>query len=113
LWWLLPTSILAVVVSIGCCAGIFFWLIGSLKSSEPYQMALKRVCTDGQVIEMLGKPIEETGWMPTGSFPITSTTAWLRAKRTSVSRCLVRKTRLWFTLKCPAEMGGGSFVCFK
>ena len=68
LWWLLPTSFLVVVLPIGCCAGIFFWLIGSLKSSEPYQMALKRVCTDRHVIEFLGKPVEETGWMPTGNF---------------------------------------------
>lgn len=68
LWWLLPTSVLVVVLPIGCCAGIFFWLVGSLKSSEPYQMALKRVCADRQVIEALGEPVEETGWMPTGNF---------------------------------------------
>jgi len=38
LWWILPTAILVVVLPIGCCAGVFAWLIGSLKSSEPYQM---------------------------------------------------------------------------
>ncbi len=68
LWWLLPTSVLVVVLPIGCCAGIFVWLIGSVKSSEPYQMALKRVCTDRQVIEALGEPVEEKSWMPTGNF---------------------------------------------
>ena len=68
LWWLLPTSILVVVLPVGCCVGIFFWVIGTVKSSEPYQMALKRVCADRQVIEMVGKPAEDTSWMPTGNF---------------------------------------------
>ena len=68
LWWLLPTSFLVVALPIGCCAGIFFWLVGSLKSSESYQMALKRVCADRQVIDILGEPVEATSWMPTGDF---------------------------------------------
>jgi hypothetical protein len=68
LWWLLPTAILVVVVPIGCCVGIFVWLIGSLKSSEPYQMALERVRADRQVIEKLGEPVEASDWIPTGNF---------------------------------------------
>jgi hypothetical protein len=68
LLWLLPTAFLVLVLPCGCCAGIFWWLIGSLKSAEPYRMALERVRTNPQVIERLGKPIEEAGWMPTGNF---------------------------------------------
>jgi len=68
LWWLLPTALLAVVVPCGCCGGIFVWLIGSLKSSDPYQMALKRVRTDPQVVKQLGEPIAEASWMPMGNF---------------------------------------------
>ena len=40
----------------------------ALKSSEPYQMALERVRTNRDVIELLGEPVEEAGWMPTGNF---------------------------------------------
>ena len=68
LWWLLPAALLALVLPCGCCGGIFWWVIGSIKSSEPYQMALHRVQTAPQVIEQLGEPIEEAGWMPTGNF---------------------------------------------
>ncbi len=66
LWWMLPAALL--VLPCGCFGGIFWWVIGSLKSSEPYQMALERVRTNPQVIEQLGKPVEESSWMPTGNF---------------------------------------------
>lgn len=68
LWWMLPAALLALVLPCGCCGGIVWWVIGSMKSSEPYQMALHRVQTDLQVIDQLGEPIEEAGWMPTGNF---------------------------------------------
>jgi hypothetical protein len=68
IWWLLPVSFLAIAMPVGCCAGIFLWVIGSLKSSEPYQMALNRVRADRQVITILGQPIKEASWMPTGNF---------------------------------------------
>jgi hypothetical protein len=68
LWWLLPTAFLVVALPIGCCAGIFAWVVGSLTSSEPYQMTVKRVCADRQVIEKLGEPVQETSWMPMGNF---------------------------------------------
>jgi len=67
-WWLLPAGFLAVALPCGCCGGIAIWLIGSLKSSEPYQMALARVRSNPGVIAQLGEPIEETSWMPTGNF---------------------------------------------
>ena len=68
LWWLLPAALLVLIVPCGCCGGILWWVIGSLKSSEPYQMALHRVQTAPQVIEQLGEPVEELSWMPTGNF---------------------------------------------
>ncbi len=42
-WWLLPAVLLALVLPCGCCGGIFWWLVSSLKSSEPYQVAVERV----------------------------------------------------------------------
>ena len=45
LWWLLPTAFVVLVLPCGCCGGIFWWVIGLLKSSEPYRMALHRVQT--------------------------------------------------------------------
>ena len=67
-WWLVPASLLLLVLSCGFWGGIFVWLVGSLKSSTPYQMALDRVRSDPQVVEKLGQPIEDTSWMPTGNF---------------------------------------------
>ena len=68
LWWMLPTALLVVVSPCCCCGGAFWWLVGSLKSSEPYQKALEQVRTNRDVIGLLGEPIEEVGWMPTGNF---------------------------------------------
>ena len=68
LWWLLSAAFVVMVLPCGCCGGIFWWLIGSVKSSEPYQMALHRVQTASQVTDQLGEPIEESSWMPTGNF---------------------------------------------
>lgn len=68
LWWMLPAAFLVLVLSCGCCGGFFWWLVGSVKSSEPYQMALHRVQAAPQVIEEIGEPIEEASWMPTGNF---------------------------------------------
>ncbi|MGO9906274.1 MAG: cytochrome c oxidase assembly factor Coa1 family protein, partial [Solirubrobacteraceae bacterium] len=65
---LLPTTFLVVALPCGCCGGIFWWVIGALKSSEPYQMALHRVQTAPEVIEQIGEPIEEASWMPSGNF---------------------------------------------
>jgi hypothetical protein len=68
LWWLLPSAFLVVVLPCGCCGGIVVWAIRSLKSSEPYQIALERVRKNPQVIEQLGEPIEEASWAPLGNF---------------------------------------------
>lgn len=73
LWWLLPGAILVVVLPVGCCGAAFLWAINSLKSSQPYQMALQRVRVSPQMTEELGQPIEEASWMPTGRFSYRST----------------------------------------
>jgi hypothetical protein len=67
-WWLLPAVLLALVLPCGCCGGIFWWLVSSLKSSEPYQVAVERVRANPQVIQQLGEPVEVTSWMPSGNF---------------------------------------------
>jgi hypothetical protein len=67
-WWLLLAALLLLILPCGCCGGIFWWVIGSLKSSELYRMALHRVQTAPQVIEQIGEPIEAARWMPNGNF---------------------------------------------
>ena len=42
-WWMLPAALLVLVSPCLCCGGIFWWVIKSAKSSEPYQMSLERV----------------------------------------------------------------------
>ncbi len=66
--WFVPTTVL--VLCGGFCIGIFGLVFGLLKSSDPYQMALQRVQNDPQVIQLLGQPIEESGWFPTGQLNI-------------------------------------------
>ena len=70
--WFVPVTLLVgVLLCGGCCGGILTAVLGVIKSSEPYQMALKRVQADPQVIDRLGQPIEETGWFPMGNIEIT------------------------------------------
>ena len=66
--WLLPTAFLVLVLPCGCCAGIFWWLIGSLKSAEPYQMALERVRTNPPGDRTTRQTHEEAGWMSDWEF---------------------------------------------
>ncbi len=67
-WWMLPAAILVMVSPCCCGGGIFWWVVSSLKSSEPYRMALERVRADRDVIGQIGEPVEETGWLPAGNF---------------------------------------------
>jgi hypothetical protein len=65
--WFVPTTLLALgLLCGGCCLGIVGALFGVLKFTEPYQMVLKRVQNDPQVIRHLGEPIAEAGWFPSG-----------------------------------------------
>jgi hypothetical protein len=60
-----------VLVPILIGAGVAGWFyvvrVVPLKSSEPYQSALKRVQTDAGVIARLGQPIRDASWVPSGS----------------------------------------------
>jgi Cytochrome oxidase complex assembly protein 1 len=65
--WFVPL----VGLSSGClcclgCGGIIFGVLQTIKSSEPYQMALAHVQADAEVRELLGEPIVESGFMPLG-----------------------------------------------
>ena len=71
--WFVPTMLLgSVVLCGGCCLGIVGAIVGVLKSSEPYQMALEHVQNDPKVIEQLGEPIEESGWFPSGEVNVNN-----------------------------------------
>ena len=58
-WKLLVPLVLLVVIAGG---GLYIYqeLIGSQRSSEPYQMALEQAKKDAQVVERLGEPINDT-----------------------------------------------------
>jgi len=69
--WFVPTIVLVpILICAGACAGFFGLVVGVMKSSEPYQTALKRVQADPQVIERLGQPIRDATWVPSGSVNI-------------------------------------------
>lgn len=69
--WVVPSGcLLMLLLLVLCCAGIFGGLLYTMKSSEPYQMALEQVRTNPKVIESLGEPIQEVGWFPSGSVEI-------------------------------------------
>lgn len=65
--WFVPTLFLGLLVLLGICAVIVWWILfGALKSSEPYKMALERVKKHPQVLEQLGEPVEDDDWFPSG-----------------------------------------------
>ncbi|MHC4178983.1 MAG: cytochrome c oxidase assembly factor Coa1 family protein [Planctomycetota bacterium] len=69
--WFVPTALLGLAA---LCGG--FWLgirlapEVALKWSQAYAMALQRVQDDPQIIERLGQPIEESGWLPRGEISL-------------------------------------------
>jgi hypothetical protein len=71
--WALPSGLLVLCLCpVGCCAGIFTFASGIIKSSEPYQTALSRAQNDPAVIERLGQPIE-AGMFTQGNVNINNT----------------------------------------
>ncbi len=69
--WAVPSGCLVMVLlSIGCCAGIFGGTVLAMKSSEPYRMALEQVRTNPKVIEQLGEPVKEATWLPSGTLNV-------------------------------------------
>lgn len=66
--WAVPTGCLVVLVlCVALCIGVFGAILASVKSSEPYRMALEQVRSNPKVIEKLGEPIREAGWFPSGT----------------------------------------------
>jgi hypothetical protein len=57
--WFVPAVILAAIVVGGFCA---YRAVFGLRSSEAYQLALKKVQTDASVTGALGEPICEAYW---------------------------------------------------
>ncbi|MCS6841587.1 MAG: cytochrome c oxidase assembly factor 1 family protein [Roseiflexus sp.] len=58
---------ITIVVLVGACiGGIFFAVIGSIRTSDVVQGALARAERDPEVAAALGAPLE-VGWLPTGS----------------------------------------------
>jgi hypothetical protein len=55
----------------GCVAGIFFRILGTIRSAEPYQRALRAVRASPAAVAALGEPIEERG-MPQGSIDLSN-----------------------------------------
>ena len=71
------------VVGVGCLgivilggafvAGIFFLVMGSIRSSDAYQQALAKASASPEVVVRLGQPIK-TGWMVSGSINVSGPT---------------------------------------
>ncbi|MBX3413725.1 MAG: hypothetical protein KF708_13625 [Pirellulales bacterium] len=102
--WFVPV----VLLSTGCfcclgCGGLFFGVLQSLKSSEPYQMTLAHVQSDPEVIELLGEPITDDGYFVGGNISVENgdgnATLYFKVKgpngTAGVSSNAVRETGQW------------------
>jgi hypothetical protein len=65
--WLLPSGCLfAFLSALGFAAGVFFLVVGMMRESGAYKIAVLRARENSAVIEALGSPIKE-GWLASGS----------------------------------------------
>jgi hypothetical protein len=74
--WLVPVGCLGtLVLSVGCCGGIFGVVFYSLKNSWAYAEGVELARHDPAVVAELGEPIEggpiEGGWLVSGSINVT------------------------------------------
>jgi hypothetical protein len=60
------TGLVIVLIIVGFIGGIFYLIMGSIKSSPVYMQAMKAAQSDPQVVGALGTPID-SGWLVTGS----------------------------------------------
>jgi hypothetical protein len=68
--WLkrLAAALLVLVLIAACGAVVGYRVVfGGRKASVPYQMALEKVRHDPQVIALLGEPVDDAEWFPTGN----------------------------------------------
>ncbi|HOA52690.1 MAG: cytochrome c oxidase assembly factor Coa1 family protein [Thermogutta sp.] len=68
LWILVFVGVLVIIGCVALCLGVFAVVLSMGK--EPYQMAVRLVTQDAQVVEKLGKPIEVASWFPQGSIHV-------------------------------------------
>jgi TonB family protein len=65
--WIVPTGCLGLIIlALAAAAGIFFFAVSAVKSSEPYRRAFEKARNDPAVIAELGQPISD-GWYVSGS----------------------------------------------
>ena len=65
--WVIPSGCLFVLLmALGFAATVFFLVVGMMKESDAYRIAVRRARDNPVVIEALGRPIKE-GWLPSGS----------------------------------------------
>src|SRR5947209_8107939 len=65
--WLVPVGCLGLIfLVLAAAAGIFFFVVSTVKSSEVYRRALEKVRNDPAVIAELGQPVGD-GWLVIGS----------------------------------------------
>src|SRR5947209_3846351 len=65
--WIVPTGCLGLIILVAAAAaGIFFFAVSAVKSSEVYQFALDKAKSNATVVEELGEPIKD-GWLVRGS----------------------------------------------
>ncbi|MCZ7649537.1 MAG: cytochrome c oxidase assembly factor 1 family protein [Planctomycetota bacterium] len=71
--WLLPVGCAALLLlSAGGCFGVLSAIFYSMKSSTPYQSALKQIKADPRVRAKLGAPIE-AAWSVSGNIQVSNT----------------------------------------
>jgi hypothetical protein len=69
--WFVPVGCLGVLVlSVGCCGGLFGFVFYSLHNSWAYTEGVELARHTPEVIAELGEPIE-AGWLASGSINVT------------------------------------------
>lgn len=72
--WFVPVGCLGLVLlAVLAAGGLFFAILGGMKRSEVFQMALERTRASPAAVEALGEPIEP-GWWLTGSVNVAGPT---------------------------------------
>jgi hypothetical protein len=70
LWFVPSVLVLLAVLCAGVGVGIWIMVLGAVKSTEPYQAAMKKVREDPRVIAALGEPIKDISWFPANEYRV-------------------------------------------
>jgi hypothetical protein len=71
--WFIPTAVLGLVLAVALAIGaLLTFVIGLLKSSEPYQHAVAVASNNLEVVRELGGPVS-SGWYVSGSVSVSGT----------------------------------------